>query len=287
MDIEADDPKLYAAIAAHLAPRQPEPARAASQRMHLFDRVRRSALAHRDYLTVRREDGAWQTDAHGVRVRTLCADRGHGSHSRVEMVHLPDTAVLPWPQGVTAQEILVLGGALMAPRMEPGTPPGTDPLTPPRYTYHLRHRASYGTPLHAQGATTLYVRHLLVEAQSLSPLEAQWWQPGGQASIVITPRSDAWIGMTPGIEVLPLRQENDVMSTLVRFAPGASVADHVHPLNEDCLVLDGELFLGDILLRTGDYQLAPAGGKHFGVASDVGALLFIHSAIDPVLMGKK
>ncbi len=287
MDIEADDPKLYAAIAAHLAPRQATPARAASQRMHLFERVRRSALAHRSYLTVRREDGTWQTDAHGVRVRTLCPDRGHGSHSRVEIVHLPDAAVLPWPQDVTAQEILVLGGALTAPRLEPGMPPDTDPLTPPRYTYHLRHRASSDTPLHAQGETMLYIRHLLVDAQSLSPLEAQWWQPKGLAPIVVTPRSDAWVGMTPGIEVLPLRSANDVMSTLVRFAPGASVADHGHPLNEDCLVLDGELFAGDILLRTGDYQLAPAGVGHVGVGSDVGALLFIHTAVDPVLLGKK
>jgi hypothetical protein len=64
---------------------------------------------------------------------------------------------------------------------------------------------------------------------------------------------------------------------------GASVPDHGHALNEDCLVLEGEMFLGDILLRTGDYQLAPAGGSHFNENSDVGVLFFFHGALDPVL----
>lgn len=42
----------------------------------------------------------------------------------------------------------------------------------------------------------------------------------------------------------------------VRFAAGASVPDHGHALNEDCLMLQGEMFFGDILLRAGDYQVA-------------------------------
>ena len=72
----------------------------------------------------------------------------------------------------------------------------------------------------------------------------------------------------------------------MRFAPGASVPDHGHALDEDCLVLQGEMFLGDILLRTGDYQLAPSGGSHFGETSDVGVLFFFHGALDPVLRGE-
>jgi hypothetical protein len=51
-------------------------------------------------------------------------------------------------------------------------------------------------------------------------------------------------------------------------------------------VLQGEMFLGDILLRAGDYQLAPAGGTHFGETSDVGVLFFFHGALDPVLRGE-
>jgi len=44
------------------------------------------------------------------------------------------------------------------------------------------------------------------------------------------------------------------------------------------------MFLGDVLLQRGDYQLAPAGGGHFGETSDVGCTFFFHGAIDPVLV---
>ena len=64
----------------------------------------------------------------------------------------------------------------------------------------------------------------------------------------------------------------DVVSMLVRFDAGASVPDHHHAIEEDSLVIDGEMFLGDLLLRQGDFQLAPAGGGHWGETSDVGCL---------------
>jgi hypothetical protein len=34
------------------------------------------------------------------------------------------------------------------------------------------------------------------------------------------------------------------------------------------------MFVGDILMRTGDYQLAPACGSPFGETSDVGVIFF-------------
>ncbi|CAN5186422.1 hypothetical protein BH11PSE10_BH11PSE10_11930 [soil metagenome] len=71
---------------------------------------------------------------------------------------------------------------------------------------------------------------------------------------------------------------------LVRFAAGAGVPDHTHALDEDCLMLEGEMFLGDTLLRPGDYQMAAAGSRHFGEMSDVGGTFYFHGAIDPVLL---
>mgnify|MGYP001132728637 CR=1 FL=1 len=87
----------------------------------------------------------------------------------------------------------------------------------------------------------------------------------------------------PGVQVLPLAAKRHVVSMLVRFEPGAGVPDHGHEIDEDCLVLEGEMFLGDILLRPGDYQLAPAGGGHFGETSDAGVLFFFHGAVDAAL----
>jgi quercetin dioxygenase-like cupin family protein len=95
-----------------------------------------------------------------------------------------------------------------------------------------------------------------------------------------------WVDNRAGVQVLPLAVKAKVVSMLVRFEAGAGVPDHGHALDEDCLMLQGEMFLGDILLRAGDYQLAPAGGTHFGETSETGALFYFHGALDAALRGR-
>jgi hypothetical protein len=70
------------------------------------------------------------------------------------------------------------------------------------------------------------------------------------------------------------------VSSFYRFAPGAQCPPHTHHQDEECMVLDGEVFFGDCLLRAGEYQLAPTGTYHGEVMSDVGCLLFVRGARD-------
>jgi quercetin dioxygenase-like cupin family protein len=275
MQADRDESMLYVAIAAGLEPARASVQREAALRLAVFERVRRSALAHRDYLTVRREDGALQRGADGTTSRILRADAG----MRVAIVRLAPGVPLPWPQDATARELLVLDGSLASNDRAPVTTGG--------HAYSVRLRVEPGASLHSVGDTTVYVRHCLVEPSSLPALEARWWSLATRPAAWIDPGCKRWRQVSEGVEVLPLRGDSEVVSMLVRFAPGASVADHHHALDEDCLVLDGEMFLGDILLRAGDYQLAPAGGSHFGETSDVGVLFFFHGALDPVLRGER
>jgi quercetin dioxygenase-like cupin family protein len=198
------------------------------------------------------------------------------------MQRLDAGAALAWPDGATAQEILVLEGGLSAPG---ATAASTG--VPGALAYCVRARSTPDEPLLARTATTVYVRHLLGELTDLPALEARWWALAMAASAWVDPGRRRWHASGDGVEVLALRGDQDVVSMLVRFAAGASVPDHGHALDEDCLVLHGEMFLGDILLRKGDYQLAPAGGSHFGETSDVGVLFFFHGALDPVLKGEQ
>jgi hypothetical protein len=62
---------------------------------------------------------------------------------------------------------------------------------------------------------------------------------------------------------------------------GASVVAHGHMLEEECMMLAGEAFIGDTLLRSGEYQLAPQGSRHGEVSSDVGAVFFVNGSLDP------
>lgn len=45
-------------------------------------------------------------------------------------------------------------------------------------------------------------------------------------------------------------------------------------------MLEGDAFIGDTLLRTGDWQLAPTGSESRPITTDKGALVFMHSACD-------
>jgi hypothetical protein len=47
------------------------------------------------------------------------------------------------------------------------------------------------------------------------------------------------------------------------------------------MMLGGEAFIGDTLLRSGEYQLAPQGSRHGEVHTDVGALFYVHGSLDP------
>jgi hypothetical protein len=46
------------------------------------------------------------------------------------------------------------------------------------------------------------------------------------------------------------------------------------PFGDEFVVIAGEVFLGDTLLRSGEYQFAPADSQQREVTSDVGALLY-------------
>ena len=277
MDLEPDDQPLYGAVAARLTERWPDPNRNGELRARLFERVHRSVVAHREYQTVRVADAPWQPLSAGVARRVLRSD----SCTRVEIQRLAVGAALDLPDDADAQEILLLDGALSS-LPTSAAPTGVSGAR----AYGVRQRTLGDAAVVALEASTVYLRHRLGARAPLPALEARWWDAALAASAWVDPGRRRWHASSEGVEVLPLRGDSEVVSMLVRFAAGASVPDHHHALDEDCLVLQGEMFLGDILLRTGDYQLAPAGGSHFGETSDVGVLFFFHGALDPVLRGE-
>jgi len=57
------------------------------------------------------------------------------------------------------------------------------------------------------------------------------------------------------------------------------VLPHVHGQDEECMVLEGEVRIGDLVVRAGAYHLAPRGVAHEPISSEHGALLFLRGAI--------
>jgi hypothetical protein len=93
-------------------------------------------------------------------------------------------------------------------------------------------------------------------------------------------REVPWLPHVPGIERRVLWQRGREAALLYRVQAGVEVPHHGHGHDEECLMVEGDAFVDDILLGPGDYQLAPAGTCHEGVSCDTGGILFAHGDIE-------
>ncbi|MBA2492002.1 MAG: cupin domain-containing protein [Gammaproteobacteria bacterium] len=110
-------------------------------------------------------------------------------------------------------------------------------------------------------------------------LEGARIQPHANADYHTVPAdSGAWLRIDPRLEMKILYKDARATSFLLRLEPGARLPAHVHAADEECLVLEGELRLGEgVTLKAGDYHFAPRGLPHGVAESPGGALLFLRS----------
>jgi anti-sigma factor ChrR (cupin superfamily) len=102
--------------------------------------------------------------------------------------------------------------------------------------------------------------HPIIDKEHLHFVGSRWldWQPGN----------------APGVEVkiLSLDKERGYYTTLVRMAPGASLAPHRHAGVEESYVMEGELIVSGVPMRSGDYCRADAGSLHASVTTKTGCV---------------
>jgi quercetin dioxygenase-like cupin family protein len=98
---------------------------------------------------------------------------------------------------------------------------------------------------------------------------------------MLTLRADegTWEAIAPGVTVKVLHEEPGMnMSTfLVRMRPGSRAPVHSHRTEEQCLVLEGEVNVGDHVIRGGDWHVALPGSMHSDFWSKTGCLLLIRA----------
>jgi len=88
-----------------------------------------------------------------------------------------------------------------------------------------------------------------------------------------------WTQVVPGVRK-KIVDENQVRGTLtfvIDMAPGSEIPAHPHALDEHCLVVEGEAWVDDHVLRRGDWHVAKAGSTHGVLSSRTGCLLLIRS----------
>ena len=61
------------------------------------------------------------------------------------------------------------------------------------------------------------------------------------------------------------------------MAPGATLPPREHITDEECLMLEGEVMVGDIRLSAGDYHFAQKGSQHGLATTQTGGLAFLRA----------
>lgn len=239
----------------------------AGVRRRLLDRVAGSRDAAGPMVTSRLSRLAVEPLAPGVRAARLYErDRARperpGEPLRARLIELAPGSRWDGPDAAHEREWLVLRGAVVL---------GGETLT--ERDFHAEPAGCAGASVVSCDGAVLFLREA-----GLPP------EPGA-APLTVRDAEAGWPEFAPGIRRRVLWRHGDAASMLYYAEPGASVPHHAHGHDEECLMVQGELFLDDVLLQAGDYQLAPAGTGHRITQTDTGVVIYAHGDLDLRFVG--
>jgi anti-sigma factor ChrR (cupin superfamily) len=104
-----------------------------------------------------------------------------------------------------------------------------------------------------------------------------------EGTLTVRAEEGSWRPMAPGVRIKTLWHDRRTgrWSALLRVEPGAVYPPHDHDDDEECLVLEGELRFGDLVLKAGDFHLAHKGHRHPKASSPGGCLLYLSGTHSP------
>ncbi|TAL44308.1 MAG: hypothetical protein EPN89_14195 [Methylovulum sp.] len=253
-------------LTAALAPIAPEANRHQAIMARLQQRTVQSIAEHAGLLTIRLKAGVWHPVTDGIRFKRLW----NGPEGNSVLVEFSAGASLPVHRHNWLEEGIVLRGGLQMGELELD-----------RFDYHVSPAGSRHQSIQSRQGALAYLRGTsLGHSPSVLRELLGGLLPfsGGNAQTVFY-GDGGWQQLSSGVFKKELYSGGGMASCFYRLEPGATVPGHQHLKNEECMMLAGEVFLGDILLRAGEFQLAPAGSQHGEAYTDVGALLFVRGAV--------
>lgn len=261
-DDQRGERQLSNLICEGLASVELAPEQRAGLRQALLHRVGESVRRHARLLVVRAGDGVWQAVKAGIRAKILW----EGPEGASVLIEFAPGAALPVHRHQHLEEGIVLRGELRLGDLQLG--PG-DYHVSPAGSRHGRISSPSGGLAYLRG--TSLGRTKAVIGELLGGLV-----PGnGPAVHTIRASQGDWHDIAAGAEERVVWRDGDTISRFVRLAPGSRLAHHAHAGNEECMMISGDAFFGDLLVQAGEFHLAPPGSEHGEVSSDNGALLFV------------
>lgn len=100
-------------------------------------------------------------------------------------------------------------------------------------------------------------------------------------SVTVHRNEGQWQEIVEGVHKKQLFADADegYQAFLLRLDPGAVVPAHSHSKTEECLMLEGEISIGDLKLSAGDYHIVSAGLDHPDIRSASGGLVYVRAAL--------
>jgi quercetin dioxygenase-like cupin family protein len=233
----------------------------------LAPRLSRSAEQARRHVTVRAADMPGGPGSDGVTTRTAyqvdaAAAVAPGEPTRIRLIEAPAGAWVVVPIDADADSAwLVLDGQIDIGGVFCG-----------KYDYQERRAGESSVKL-----VTTHGARIMLRESAPSPRYV-----GGVGAVNTTRAGQMeWEELADGVSRRLLAPpQGSAAAYFVQLAAGAAAPAHRHGHAEECLVLEGEMYLDDILLFRGDFQLAHAGGQHHEASSESGVLLLVHGDLD-------
>ena len=113
-----------------------------------------------------------------------------------------------------------------------------------------------------------------------------WTADAGSGVHVVRSNEGDWQSVVQGVHVKRLFADpvRDSVTMLIRMEPGSEWPAHRHAGDEECLVLEGDVQVGDVTLQAGDYQCARTSSIHDVTRTVNGCLLLIVSSMHDQLL---
>ena len=117
-------------------------------------------------------------------------------------------------------------------------------------------------------------------------IEAALDEAGPPATVTVRDGEGEWRTLVPGTEIKVLMVDRDAgfQSFLPRLAPGTLLPPHDHSILEECLLLEGDMLIGDRAYSRGDYHAALPGSRHAPISTRNGGVVFIRSELRPEML---
>ena len=100
-------------------------------------------------------------------------------------------------------------------------------------------------------------------------------------SITVRRDEGQWQEIFEGVHKKRLFKDSDegYEAFLLKLEPGAVVPSHPHSRTEECVMLEGDVTIGDLRLSAGDYHVVSAGTDHPDIWSEAGGVLYVRAAL--------